>query len=558
MACSKLFSGDLPELTNEIIQYFRRDFSTLYSCILVNRLWCRLAIPLLWENPFSNHYKNCRNFQKFHYVEIYLHYLNDDYKGKFDNHKIKINYLNTSNTLFNYPSFIKCLNTYEIAQSILKRFDPKFKLIRYTSFQSTLQLIYISLFEIFIENEANLHTFGIQIFDCIYLDCFNHAFELILQNPNFICNIRNLKVRINKKIADVTKIGLFLSFLSSNCNSISTIDFEFREINNIGKFSSLIYNSQRNLKKISFHSNDFPLYHSLLSLKNSNCSNTLKTLAFYNINFKNIVILKEVFDHLNVLESIHIINCYFINSEFIQQIFNLNNPFKLRSLFIDKVCEIEVEPLRLLIQMSNEYLENFSMVISDGFNLHLLEQIKKFCPKIKFLKLCELNKSQNIFLLFDIIKNIGENLNYITISSSTSRHSSLILQGLGQIIPSKLEYLNLSITIVASDFELFLKNSHNTFIKTLLIRNSHKTEYCYDRLTFNQWIPQPDVCEQDILLYLEKYIVEKKRVEYLAYNDSRDLIASKDIVKKFESYNIKVRNYYDLIVYYYNYIEKNY
>ncbi|RIA91679.1 hypothetical protein C1645_821688 [Glomus cerebriforme] len=556
MTCSKLFSGDLPELTDEIIQYFRGDFSTLYSCILVNRLWCRLAIPLLWENPFSNHYKNYQNLQKFHYIEIYLHYLNDYDKAKFNNHEIKINFLNTSNTLFNYPSFIKCLNTYEIVQSILRRFDPKFNLVRYKIFQSTLNLIYMSLFEIFIDNEVNLHTFEIQINDYVFLDCFNCAFELILHNPNLICNIRNLKVLIDRSIADITKIGFFLILLSSNCNSISTIHFKYREINDFGKFSSLIYNSQQNLKKILFQSSDFPLNPSLLSLKNSNCSNTLKTLIFYNINFRKIVVLKEVFDHLNVLESIHIINCYFINSEFIQQIINLNKPFKLRSLFINQVHKTEVESHQLLIQKSNEYLENFSMVISDEFKLKLLEQIKKFCPKIKFLKLCYLNKSQNIYLLFDIIKNIGQNLNYISISSGTSKHSSLILQGLGQILPSKLEYLNLSITIVASDFELFLKNSHNTFIKTLLIRNSHTMESYFDRLNFNQLIPQPDVNEQDILLYLEKYIVEKKRVEYLAYKDSKDF--SKNVVKKFKPYNIKVRNYDDLTIHCYDYIEENY
>jgi hypothetical protein len=67
MSCSKLFSGDLPELTNDIIEYFQNDYSTLYSCILVNRLWCRLAIPLLWDNPFSICTKN-NNF-----IEIYLH-----------------------------------------------------------------------------------------------------------------------------------------------------------------------------------------------------------------------------------------------------------------------------------------------------------------------------------------------------------------------------------------------------------------------------------------------------------------------------------------------------
>ena len=76
MACSKVFSGDLPELINEIIQYFWNDFSSLHSCILVNRLWCRLAIPLLWEDPFSNPVK------KYHFIKIYLHNINDEDKMK--------------------------------------------------------------------------------------------------------------------------------------------------------------------------------------------------------------------------------------------------------------------------------------------------------------------------------------------------------------------------------------------------------------------------------------------------------------------------------------------
>ncbi|PKC60073.1 hypothetical protein RhiirA1_468556 [Rhizophagus irregularis] len=46
----------LPELINEIIQYFRKDFLILYSCILINRSWCDLTIPLLWEDPFSSGY----------------------------------------------------------------------------------------------------------------------------------------------------------------------------------------------------------------------------------------------------------------------------------------------------------------------------------------------------------------------------------------------------------------------------------------------------------------------------------------------------------------------
>src|ERR1044072_2124112 len=79
MACSKLFSGDLPEISNDIIQNLRNNFNTLYSLALVNRFWCRLAIPLLWEDPFSI------NFQKnstFRFLDTYLLSSNGDDKKK--------------------------------------------------------------------------------------------------------------------------------------------------------------------------------------------------------------------------------------------------------------------------------------------------------------------------------------------------------------------------------------------------------------------------------------------------------------------------------------------
>ena len=108
MTCSKIFSGDLPELTSEIIQYFRNDFSTLHSCILVNRLWCRLAIPLLWEDPFS-----MKLPKNNHFIKTYLHNFNEDNKIKLNEYGIN-NRVFPSNSLFNYPCFIKCLKMEKI------------------------------------------------------------------------------------------------------------------------------------------------------------------------------------------------------------------------------------------------------------------------------------------------------------------------------------------------------------------------------------------------------------------------------------------------------------
>src|ERR1044072_623685 len=100
MACSKLFSGDLPEISTYIIQNLRNNFSTLYSLVLVNRFWCRLAIPLLWEDPFSIKY---RKHLPTHFLDTYFLFLSDNDKTKI------MPYCYEFKPLFNYPSLIKTM-----------------------------------------------------------------------------------------------------------------------------------------------------------------------------------------------------------------------------------------------------------------------------------------------------------------------------------------------------------------------------------------------------------------------------------------------------------------
>ncbi|CAG8442509.1 hypothetical protein C2G38_2126956 [Gigaspora rosea] len=39
---------------DEILQYLHDDAGALYSCLLVNRLWCERVVPILWCNPWQN------------------------------------------------------------------------------------------------------------------------------------------------------------------------------------------------------------------------------------------------------------------------------------------------------------------------------------------------------------------------------------------------------------------------------------------------------------------------------------------------------------------------
>ncbi|PKY21266.1 hypothetical protein RhiirB3_434802 [Rhizophagus irregularis] len=186
----------------------------------------------------------------------------------------------------------------------------------------------------------------------------------------------------------------------------------------------------------------------------------------------------EVFNHLNVLESIHIVYCI-IDSKFIQQINNIK-PFKLKTLFLDERDEL-LEPL---IQKSCNYLE-------------ILE------------------------LVFNLIENIKQNLNYLTINvpanfnNNYDRSSITMLQNLGQFLPVRLEYLNLILRINTYDLEIFLKNFQDNFIKKLLIKNIKKEEY-------------------------------------------EELFLLEDKVKEFELYDIKVLYYDDLVIDICDFIKETY
>ncbi|PKK64354.1 hypothetical protein RhiirC2_787621 [Rhizophagus irregularis] len=521
MSCSKIFSGNFPELTYEIIKYFQNDFLTLHSCILVNRLWCRLATPLLWENPFSIHTEN------YNYIEIYLQYLNDDFKAKLKEYNIIINSL-PSNTLFNYSSFLKYLNISKFISSVINWLEATNETSIYSDFIRLTSDICLSLLKIFIENEVNLNVLEIDFKYTSYKINLDDILELILQNTNFIHNIRNLNLYIveNKELKH---------------RILSIIELH------------------QNLKKILLD-NSFFSYQSLLLSKDYNCSNTLSTIIFFYVDFEGIINLNRIFEQLNVLESVHIIYCSSLNTSFTQQIINLTKPFKLKSLFIENIEELsEIESLQLLIQKSCDYLENFGyncgLIYPHELNtgipqgIHqLLDLIMIHCKNIKFLDL-DINDNWIIFPALNLIENIKHNLNYLSIDiyDNIKENNSFVIQRLGEIIPFKLEYLHLYLYYIeACDFEVFLKSSQDTFIKKLLINNFNFTE------------------GQDILPSIKTYIMKKRRVKYLAINGaffrsefvSDELFLLKDEVKEFMLYDIKVQSYHDSIINLYDYMKE--
>jgi hypothetical protein len=203
-----------------------------------------------------------------------------------------------------------------------------------------INFIYSLLFKIFIENDASLHK--------LYLEnpsnqFANNIYELILNQPNFISEIKEFSIYIEKLpsheffLQKLKSLQDFLSSLSLVCNSIRYLELFFphdvymkliQEIRNLFK-------SQFNLSKILI--SDFidyinnTLTDSLKSLKSLKyCSNTLTTISFYFIIFTNNMLYNEI-EHL-----IHIKCLEFIHCErpelFIQFLLNISIPLKIKTL----------------------------------------------------------------------------------------------------------------------------------------------------------------------------------------------------------------------------------
>ncbi|GBC33979.2 hypothetical protein GLOIN_2v1877448 [Rhizophagus irregularis DAOM 181602=DAOM 197198] len=167
--------------------------------------------------------------------------------------------------------------------------------------------------------------------------------------------------------------------------------------------------------------------------------------------------------------------------------------------------KIQIRLLESLLQKSCDYLENIGFKLS-MYKSGQLEPIINQCTKIRYFELRRTN-NQMSFPALNLIKNFGKTLNYLSIEFCRYSHvssndirltSSNIFLKLGEILPSRLEYLSLSLMINPRDFNTFLFKIRNIIIKKLLIENLMK--------------------EGDLMPYIKEHVMKEKRVRYLAIN----------------------------------------
>ncbi|CAG8731303.1 709_t:CDS:1 [Funneliformis caledonium] len=112
---------------SQIFQNLETDQKSLYSCILVNRLWCATSIEFLWSRPFRFLYTcpnpcSCDEVSRIErsskLIKVFLSCLNEKEKLQLKENKVHLPLSVQQSPLFDYAGFIRYLDLDEFYTAI--------------------------------------------------------------------------------------------------------------------------------------------------------------------------------------------------------------------------------------------------------------------------------------------------------------------------------------------------------------------------------------------------------------------------------------------------------
>jgi hypothetical protein len=382
----------------DILKYLKSHRSTLYNCSLVNRFWCREAIPLLYANPFHN-LTNKKNYSIiltfilcFNKEEILL------LKNKFKQNFVisKINIKDNYKPLFKYIEYLETFNYKDLNLIIFKWFKYYLSLSNYVrteDYKKFIPIFHSSL----LAQRSNIKKLNILLLDNFYN---------IRHNPNFISNLTRLN-SLNLEIIDNQISQQFLKIITNlytnltslgialkpKCNSFSNINY-FKD--NTKQKLCMFIRKQVNLKLLKLSHGEILLYNFLFSLE----YHSLVYIEFENIYFSHFYIFDKLIKFSN-LKYLKFVNCYNMLQNQIFETLKLAS-FELKELmFIDNNEIITINMIKYLGA-------SLQRLLLKGNNLttYILENLSTYCSNLITLEIDTLNHKQmynrNMFAFYGV------------------------------------------------------------------------------------------------------------------------------------------------------------
>src|SRR5947209_13431143 len=263
MSSSLVHVSELPDCLEEIFEFINDDVTTLHSCLLVNRLWCRLIIPILWQNPLN--FTNGKINATHQVIQTYISCLLDLKKGRIIT-KTKVISL-YEEPLFNYLKYLQEFNNKEfeggirVWRDIVEQNNSIVDVNREREIYSMkiceyedLDFIYDILIETLFSNSKGLRDIRILHDDSIKWTGINRIIETSnllssLRKFAFCYNCRETKTNISEISNLFTMMSKYVHNLQHLCIDINGRFIIYKLFPLVESISSLI-ESQNSLKNL--------------------------------------------------------------------------------------------------------------------------------------------------------------------------------------------------------------------------------------------------------------------------------------------------------------------
>ncbi|KAF0484663.1 hypothetical protein F8M41_022923 [Gigaspora margarita] len=474
---SKIFAGDMPELVENIFKNVNNDNYSLYSCALVSRHWCRISIPIIWQDPFKYAERNT-------FISKYFSSLDENEKLILKNHGINEEF---SKTLFDYAKFLKVLDLSRISIYVKKWIESQLASKSYDD--SLIYHISNLLIKLYIESGATLHKLDIYI--CVFNEFKPEIINSLRRNEQFLSRIQYLFLSLIEISEINTEIVItLLKILEKTPMKLNVlqIDYDYFTVSsgeNRKKFHGIVSALEcqiRSLREVLIADCDYSEDFQILM----NCEN----LEILRIRYCNYRKLLKKFDH------------------------NRISTFEL----VD--CQIDASEMRIIFEKSGTSLQRLKLESIDGFIIEqslLLGALKSFCPNITFLDISFIEIS---IQFLDLISNL-QKLQFLTLwlfwSVDETPNEVQIIQLAMQIaraLPLTLQYLDLRNSRLNPYIGILLNNC-NAPLKQLLIesidgkKNAEAlVKFCKRKRTL-KYVGVDNYCDwelDDNFLKVDKYV----------------------------------------------------
>jgi hypothetical protein len=328
-----------------------QEKNNLYSCLTVNKNWCKITVLILWRNPWKTLKKKKDKFL----LNVIISHLSDETKINLRrNHELDFLTDSYRKPLFDYISFCRHLNFNKI-ERVIKSFHDKTK----------LSIINNEMIKLFVNENNRNYTH-------LYISYqFDYPLHLIPGASRCFSGIHYLNC--STSIKDSLSAGL-----TEICKSIKVLDIfiEARD-NNIGIVE--LIKVQKNLSKISLTTHSYNEEFFCEYLENSLIEH-VNTVRYFKLTKRSSTKIISSFVHLRELEVNGCVN------DIMEMDWNYLENVSLPSLEILRVSKIPFNALKGLIEGTSGFLNEIRIDNVDD-ERRIIQVIHRKCPKLQYLKL---------------------------------------------------------------------------------------------------------------------------------------------------------------------------